>query len=42
MLSRKVTVEMTFVIEGESLTVTTQAASSGHDEPVEIPDPTGD
>ena len=39
MLVRKAFIEMIIVIEGEEMTVTTQVASFGFNEPVTIPDP---
>ena len=39
MLVRKATIQMGFEIEGEALTVTTQAAYGDYNEPVDIPDP---
>ena len=40
MLVRKAFIEMFILIEGEEMHVTTQVASFGFNEPVEIPDPT--
>lgn len=42
LLVRKALVEMSFLIEGEEISITTQAASFGFNEPVEIPDPTAE
>lgn len=41
-LVRKALIEMSFVIQGETMSITTQAASFGFNEPVEIPEPTAE
>lgn len=41
-LPRKALVEMSFAIEGETLTMTTQVAYHGFNKPVEFPDPTAE
>ena len=40
-LARKALIEMSFVIEGQTVFITTQVSSFGFNEPVEIPAPTG-